>query len=211
MGAGVTGSPPRRVALPSWACLPRAVPGDRAHACWRRGRRSGRSGDRVHARWRSRSGSAARPSTTVLRPTVRAISTTDRRMTTRPCNLSRVVTQPRRCARVALLVGPRKTARAPPHFRSRGCPRRCAARCGPRGAPMVHQPVKFTVARYQMQSWIGRSLAQTTGASQSSDAEIVGGGRLLVPPRTRSRAAASTVRSDFGERRSECVGFFMHR
>jgi len=31
------------------------------------------------------------PSTTVSRPTVRAISTTDRRMTTRPCNLSRVV------------------------------------------------------------------------------------------------------------------------
>jgi len=49
------------------------------------------SEDRVHARWRSRSGSAARPSTTGLRPTVGAISTTDRRMTTRPCNLSRVV------------------------------------------------------------------------------------------------------------------------
>ena len=72
-----------------------------------------RSGDRGHARWRSRSGSAARPSTTVLLPTVRAISTTDRRMTTRPCNLSRVVTQPRRCARVAWFVGPdRQTARA---------------------------------------------------------------------------------------------------
>jgi len=59
------------------------APGERAHACWRRG-----------------SGSSSRPSTAGLRPTLGAISTTGRRTTTRPCNLSRLVTQPAplRCA-----------------------------------------------------------------------------------------------------------------
>ena len=39
-----------------------------------------------------------RPSTTGLRPTLGAISTTDRRATTRPCNLSPSGASPRRCA-----------------------------------------------------------------------------------------------------------------
>ena len=79
--------------------LPRAVPGDRAHACWRRG-----------------SGSLTRPSTAGLQPTPGAISTTHRRATIRPCNLSREVTQPAslRCAL--------RCSWDPPHFRSRGWP-----------------------------------------------------------------------------------------
>ena len=76
--------------------LPRAGPGDRAHACLRRG-----------------SGPVARPSTTVLLPTTRAISTTDRRLTSRPCNLSRADPSPRRCAARCRPRGPDgKTARA---------------------------------------------------------------------------------------------------
>jgi len=47
------------------------------------------SGDRGHARWLRGSGPLTRPSTTVLRPTRCAISTTYRRATARPCNLSR--------------------------------------------------------------------------------------------------------------------------
>ena len=80
------------------------APGDRAHACLRRG-----------------SGPVARPLTTVLRVTGGAISTTDRRLTTRPCNLSRAEPSPRRCA---ARCRPRrtdgKTARVLPHFRPMG-------------------------------------------------------------------------------------------
>jgi len=124
----------------------RAVPEDRAHACLRRG-----------------SGLVARPSTTVLRPTVRAISTTGRRLTTRPCNLSRAEPSPRRCASRCRPRGTDwKMTRTPPRFSSQGLPdaghrppvvsvdtyRDDAARCGsfavsigpgafsfPRGAP----------------------------------------------------------------------------
>jgi hypothetical protein len=57
-----------------------------------------RRGEREHARWRRGSGPGARPSTTVLRVIGGAISTIDRRSTTRPCNLSRFRPSPRRCA-----------------------------------------------------------------------------------------------------------------
>jgi len=79
-----------------------AAPGDRAHACWRRG-----------------SGPVARPLTAVLRVTGSAISTTDRRLTTRPCNLSR--------------AGP--------------SPRRCAARCRPRGDQIARAGERFQLLR----------------------------------------------------------------
>jgi len=92
---------------------PRAAPGDRGHACLRRG-----------------SGPVARPSTTVLLPTVRAISTTGRRMTTRPCNLSRAEPSPRRCAARCRLRGADwKTARVQPHLRFREWPAACRRVC----------------------------------------------------------------------------------
>jgi len=50
--------------------------------------------EREHARWRRGSGSVARPLTAESRMYGGAISTTRRRSTTRPCNLSRAVTQP---------------------------------------------------------------------------------------------------------------------
>ena len=119
--------------------LPRAAPGRRAHACLRRGSGSpllrksslafysracsgyAASGERAHACLRRGSGFVARPLTAVLRLTGGAISTTDRRLTTRPCNLSRAEPSPRRCAARWRCAWDRpEDGSRVTHFRSRG-------------------------------------------------------------------------------------------
>jgi hypothetical protein len=107
-GERTTSRPNTQPGLPSnhhlWK-LPRSEPSPRRSAArWRRaeGPFSGRYSPRATTfSFKGVAGPPAtgsRPSTAVLLPTVRAISTTDRRMTTRPCNLSRAEPSPRRCA-----------------------------------------------------------------------------------------------------------------
>src|SRR5882724_5360928 len=83
-------------------------------------------------------GHGARPSTTVLRPTLGAISTTHRRATTRPCNPSREVTQP------ASLRGALPSSRG----------------------ELVYQPVRSSVVTYELAHRQTRR-ARRRGASAS--------------------------------------------
>jgi len=69
-----------------------------AHSLTRRWRRDWVGGNASTRAGDAGLGRYARPYTTVLPLTVGASSTTDRRSTTRPCNLSRFGPSPRRCA-----------------------------------------------------------------------------------------------------------------
>jgi hypothetical protein len=76
------------------------VPTFATRAACRRSCRRGPAGERPHARWRRRSGPLAPSVNGRITMNDGAISTTGRRPTTRPCNLSPLVTQPAslRCA-----------------------------------------------------------------------------------------------------------------